>query len=277
MNNLLSLTSLTKEEINHILAVADQMRRIVHADFKKGPQLTGKVVGGVWDKPCVASTGFSLATAYLSGISTPVFGVDDPAEQCRLFDDMGANVVAVSCDNDNLAKSFATVSRCKVVNAGSGRYDPIGVLADLLTLSVRSDGLNNLSVLAVGNRDSNRVNELIHCLELYNSTFAWYLPADDFGTQRRGVVLDNPVGAFSGADVVIDLGLSAYSDPVKYYGTKGGISQDYMDRARIHCPLLGSRKVVDNIGVNDYPYSLASEREACYVSVTMAVLYLLTE
>ena len=277
MNSLLSLTTLGKDEINHILAVAEQMLRIVRADFKKGPQLVGKVVGGVWDKPCAASTGFTLATAYLSGINVPVFGAKDTMEQCRLLDDMGANIVAVSCDNDNLAKSFDSVSRCKVVNAGSGRFDPVGVLADLLTLSVRTDGLNNLSVLAVGNRDCNKVNELIHCLELYNSTFVWYLPADDFATQRRGIVLDNPVAAFSGADVVLDFGLSPYSDPSKYYGTKGGISQDYLDRARINCPLLGSRKVVDNIGVNDYPYSLASDREACYVAVAMAVLYLFNE
>ncbi len=277
MKNLLSLTSLNKAEINHILEVATQMRRIVRASFKKGPQLSGKLVGGVWDKPCVSSTAFSLGTAYLSGTLVPVFGDSEPMMQCRLFDDMGANVVVVSCENDNLAKTFAANARANVVNGGSGRYDPLGVLADLMALREKCDGLSNLSVLAVGNRDTNKVNEYIHCLELYNSSFVWYLPADDFMTQRKGIVLDNPVAAFSGADAVVDLGLSDFSDPVKYFGTSGGISQDYMDRARINCPLLGSRKVVDNVGVKDYPYSLATLRNECYVALTMAVLYLFDE
>lgn len=275
MKNLLSLTTLDKSEINHILEVAGQMRRIVLANFKKGPQLAGKTVGGVWNKPCASGTGFSLATAYLSGTAVPVFGAEEPLEQCQLFDDMGVNTVVISCENDNLAKNFAAKSRCNVINGGSGRYDPIGVLADLLALSVKSDGLNNLSVLAVGNRDVNKIDELIHCLQLFNGTLVWYLPADDFVTQRKGIVLDNAVAAFSGVDVVVDLGLSAYSDPVKYYGTAGGISQEYLDRARLECPLLGSRKVVDNVGVKDYEYSIAAERERCYVAVAMAVLYLL--
>ena len=277
MKNLLSLTSLDKAQINHILEIAGQMRRIVLSSFKKGPQLAGKVVAGVWNKPCASSTGVYLATAYLSGTALPVFGAEEPLEHCQLFDDMGVNTVVVSCENDNLAKSFAAKARCSVVNGGSGRYDPIGVLADLLALSVKADGLGNLSVLAVGNRDANKVDELIHCLQLFNSTLVWYLPADDFVTRRRGIVLDNAVAAFSGVDAVVDLGLSAYSDPVKYYGTAGGILQDYLERARLNCPLLGSRKVVDNIGVKDYEYSIAAERETCYVAVAMAVLYLLND
>ena len=275
MKNLLTLTDLTKKEINNIIEVATQMRRIVTATYKKGPQLIGNIVAGVWNKPCASSTAFQLATAYLSGTACPVFAVDDVLEQCRTFDSMGVNTVVVACDNGNIAKNFANTSRAGVINGGSSQYDPIGVLADLMALNTKLDGLTNLNVLIVGNRDVNRINELNHCLQLFGSNAVWYLPPDDFVTTRKGIIIDRPQAAFSGADAVIDLGLAPFSDPEKYYGTSGGISQELMDMARISCPLLGSRYIVDKVGIKEYSHSIVSTRESCYVSVAMAVLYLL--
>lgn len=277
MKNLLSLTTLNKQEINQILDVAMQMRRVVLTSYKKGPQLIGNVVAGIWQKPSVSSTAFTLATSYLSGSPCTVFGADDTLGQCRAMDNMGVNTVVVSHENDNLVKNFAEVSRCNVINGGSGQYDPIGVLADLLTLSTKLDGLQNLSVLVVGNRDTNKISELKHCLQLFGSGLVWYLPTDDFVTSRKGIVLDKPEAAFSGADAVIDVGLTAFSDPTKYYGTQGGISEKLMDKARIEAPLLGARNVVDNVGIKEYPYNAVSTRESCYVAVAMSVLYLMTK
>ena len=275
MKHLLTLTDLTKNEISNILEVATQMRRIVNTNYKKGPQLIGHVVAGVWSKPCVSSTAFQLATAYLSGTACPVFGADDILSQCRTFDSMGVNTLVISCDNGNLAKSFADTSRAGVVNGGSSQYDPIGVLADLMALNSKLDGLQNLNVLAVGNRDVNKINELNHCLQLFGSNMIWYLPADDFVTTRKGIVIDRAEAAFSGADAVVDLGLATFSDPEKYYGTSGGIAESLMDKARINCPLLGSRYIVDKVGIKEYSHNIVSVRESSYVSVAMAVLYLL--
>lgn len=275
MKSLLSLCDLNKNEIKQILEVATQMRRIVLTDYKKGPQLMGSVVAGIWNKPCKSSTAFTLATSYLSGTAMPVFNVDDMAEQCRTFDNMGVNTVVISCDNDNLAKTFSNNCKCAVVNGGSSQYDPIGVLADLMALQTKTDGLTNLSVLAVGNKDTNKINELNHCFQQFGSSLIWYLPVDDFVTQRRGIILDNAEASFSGCDAVIDLGLSAFSDPEKYYGNNGGIAESLIDKASIACPLLGNRNVVDNVGIKEYPYNIVDLRDSCYVSVAMAVLYLL--
>ena len=275
MKHLLTLTDLTKNEISNVLEVATQMRRIVASDYKKGPQLIGNVVAGVFPNPNLSSTAMQLATTYLSGTPCAVFGVNDELGQCHTFDSMGVNTLVINCANDNLAKSFAGKSRCGVINGGSSQFDPIGVLADLMALNARLDGLQNLNVLAVGNRDVNKMNELIHCLQLYGSNMIWYLPSDDFVTTRKGIVLDKADAAFSGADAVIDLGLAAFSEAEKYYGSVGGISEAYMDKARIRCPLLGSRYVVDNVGIKEYAHNIVSSRETCYVSVLMAVLYLM--
>lgn len=276
MKNLISLTELNKTEISQILEVAQQMRRIVTANYKRGPQLIGSVVAGVWPKPCLSSTAFSLATSYLSGTPCPFYNVDDIMSCCKMLENMGANTIVVSCENDNLAKTFASTSKKSVINGGSGQYDPIGVLADMLALSIRCDGLHNLSILAVGNRDTNKINEYNHCLALFGGEMIWYLPVEDLATQRKGIVLDDINSAFAGVDAVVDLGLSAFSEPQRYYGANGGISQRLMDKARIDCLLLGSRNVVvDNVGVKPYQHSLADLRETCYISVAMAVLYLM--
>lgn len=274
MKNLLSLMDLNKKDINNIFEVASQMRRIVQNNYKKGPQLIGSMVAGVWETPSISSTAFNLGVNYLSGSFSPVFASDDMLEQCQMFDSMGVNAVVISCQNDHLADVFASQSRCSVINGGSGQYDPIGVLADLMAINNRLDGLQNLTVLAVGNRDSNRINELTYCLQQYGSTLVWYLPSSDVATARKGLVVNNIEASFSGADAVIDLGLTPFSDPKEYYGNISGIPEDLMDKARINCPLLGCRTVVDRIGARNYLNSIASARDCCYVSVAMAILYL---
>ena len=275
MKHLLSLMDLSKKDINDIFEVATQMRRIVQNNYKKGPQLIGSVIAGVWDAPSISSTAFTLGATYLSGSVCPVFGSDDMLEQCQIFDSMGVNAVVVATENDNIVNTFASRSRCNVINGGSSQYDPIGVLADLMAISNRLDGLKNLTVLAVGNKDVNRISELNYCLGQFGSNLVWYLPSDDDSTPRRGLIVDKAEAAFSGVDAVIDLGLTAFSDSKKYYGNAGGIPETLLDKGRINCPLLGCKTIVDRIGVKEYSNNIVSVRDCYYVSIVMAVLYLM--
>lgn len=275
MKNMLRLTDLGRNEIQQLIETAAQMRRIVLADYKKGPQLIGHVVGGVWKKPCASSTAFQLATAYLSGSCVPVFGAEDAQAQCLSFANMGADIIVTDCDNDNIYRTLTLRSKAGIINGGSRQFDPIGVLADLMTLYSKLDTLSNLNVLLVGNRDVNKVGELAHCLRLFGSSSLWYLPADDIVTVRKGVVLDSVKGAFSGADAVIDLGLAQFSDGERYYGSSGGITRELIDLARIRCPLLGSRHIVEGAMLKEYEYNAVSARDNCYVAMAMAVMYML--
>lgn len=277
MKNLLSLTQLTKSEISHILELTTQMRRIVFASYKKGPQLSGSVVAGLWKGNCPSSTAFALASQYLSGSFLPMFDVNDKLEYCKMLDDMGVNTVVVASQNDNLCATFSQTSRCNVINGGSSQRDPIGVLADIATINAKLDGLRDLSVLAVGNRDTNKLEELNYVLQLFGSNLVWHLPAEDTVTPRKGIVIDKRELAFSGADCVIDLGLSTYASAEKYYGSVAGIPLSLINKASINCPLLGARTVVDGLGVKDYSNNAVSSRQGYYVSVAMAILYLMQQ
>lgn len=275
MKNVVSLTDLKREEISLILETAVQMRRLVMAAFKKGPQLAGKTVANLFRQEDKHSMGFQLASGYMSANSYMYYGVKDLFDSCCALDNMGVNTIVVQCDNDNMVAKIAESVKCSLVNGGSVQSDPVGVLADLLALQSKMDSLRNLTVLAVGNRQTNKITELSHCLSMYGSGLVWYLPNSDFSTQRKGVVVGDINSAFAGADAVIDLGLNDYSDPQQYYGTVGGISSKLMDMARVNAPLLGARNVVDSIGVKPYTNSIVNTRDSCYVAVAMALLYIL--
>ncbi len=275
MKNVVSLTDLKREEISLILETAVQMRRLVMAAFKKGPQLAGKTVANLFRQEDKHSMGFQLASGYMSANSYMYYGVKDLFDSCCALDNMGVNTIVVQCDNDNMVAKIAESVKCSLVNGGSAQSDPVGVLADLLALQSKMDSLRNLTVLAVGNRQTNKITELSHCLSMYGSGLMWYLPNSDFSTQRKGVVVGDINSAFAGADAVIDLGLNDYSDPQQYYGTVGGISSKLMDMARVNAPLLGARNVVDSIGVKPYANSIVNTRDSCYVAVAMALLYIL--
>lgn len=277
MKNLVNLCQLNKNDITQILEIATQMRRISRADYKKGPQLIGSVVAGIFDSHCSESVAFSLATQYLSGGYVDVTNCDDVLEMGKILDNMGVNTIVLSNKNDNIVHSLSNNCSCRVINGGSSNSDPIGVLADIMALMSRLDGISNLNILIVGNKYTNKVQELAHVLEMFGSSLLWYLPADDFVTTKRGIVIDKIDVAFKGADAVIDLGLTGFSQIDKYYGTNGGISLSLMDKCRIDAPLLGTRTVVDNVGIREYQHNLVNVRHSCYVSIAMSVLYLLSK
>ncbi len=274
MKGLLTLTTLSKTEIVNILEIASQMRRVVRAQYKKSPQLIGSVVGGIFGESS-ASIAYNLATTYLSGTYVDVI-TDDGMDIGRQLDNMGVNTIVVGNSNDNIASFLHNHCQCDVVNAGSNSSDPIGVLADLMALTTKLDSLNNLEILVVGNKHTNKIAELIHCLEMFGSSLMWYLPASDYATARRGIVVDKAEVAFGGADAVIDIGLSQYADAKSYYGASC-IDKALLDKCRIDVPLLGSRVVADKTNIVPYVHQIADTRDSCYVAVVMAVLYYLSK
>lgn len=275
MKNFISLLDLGKKDIANILEIAAQMRRIYTSGGKKGPQLIGSVIGGVWTDCGLQSVVFDLAATYLSGSYCPTYGAEGKAERCLALDSMSVNTVVAQADSVMQLKQTAALMRCGVVNGGTADSDPIGVLAILMALSMRLDGLQNLNILAVGNRDVSMLDELIYCLQLFGSDLVWYLPADDTVTQRKGVVLNDAAVAFAGVDAVIDLGLRQDGDRSQYYGSEYGIPDSLLDKARVNCPMLGGRFVCRDGKPAIYADSIENLRQSCRVAVAMAVLYVL--
>ncbi len=272
MKGLLTLTSLSNTDIVNILELATQMRRVVCANYKKSPQLLGSVVGGIFENDTDAMP-YNLATAYMSGTFVSHTSVDG-MDMGRMLDNMGANTIVVGHSNDNIASWLHTHCKCDIINAGSSSSDPIAVLSQLMALTTRLDSLVNLEVLVVGNKKTNIIAELIHCLELFGSSLIWYLPSGDYATARRGIVVDKLDVAFGGADAVIDIGLTPYADSKSYYGGTY-IDKTLLDKCRVDVPLLGSRVITEGNNIVTYPHQLVDTYESCYISVVMAVLYCL--
>lgn len=276
MKDLLTLTSLSRTEIHHILDIATQMRRIVLASNKKSPQLLGKTLVGLFSEDCNESVAFDLACKYLSGTCAIVKTTDNWLEVAKNVEAMGANFIAAKNSNDNLLATMANVTTCSVINVGSKMYSPVTALADLMVLQTKLDGLQQMTVGVVGNGKTNVIADLDYALQLYKSNLIWYLPKDDVVTQRKGIVLDSIDSVFAGADAVIDIGLAQYTQGERYYGTNFGIPKETFDKARSEIPLLGTRFIVDKKGISEYYFNTVSAEASCYVAVAMAVMYLFT-
>lgn len=273
MTKLLTLKQLSKKQLVELLEVSTQMRKMCNTTYKKAPQLLGSNIGSVWQKANLQCVAVELATKFLSGSIAHYINIDDTVEFCRAMDNMGINQLVVSTEDDNQLKKISDSVSCAFINGGSRNYNPIAVLADLLTLLQKLDGLHNRTITVLGNRDTNKMEELIYCLELFSSNIVWYLPRADFSTNRQGIVVENINSAFKGADAIIDIGLKDFCEPKDYYGTNAGISAEFMDSASIEAPLLGSREIVGKNGAIAYPYATLDNQQTNNVAVAMALLY----
>ncbi|MBQ2723628.1 MAG: hypothetical protein IJF72_03120 [Clostridia bacterium] len=277
MKDLLTLLNCDKDTIINILNTATQMRRLVTSINKKAPQLLGQTVVGMFEKECLSSNTLDLACKYLSGNYVSSHPDQNWLEMARAFDAMGANVVAVQNQNDSFLEALSQVSKASIINMGSKMYNPVRALTILMVLKNKLDGLQNICVGAIGNGDVNVMAELDYCLGLFGSNLVWYLPKDDISTPRRGVVLHDLKNVFSGADAILDLGLSPFAHAERYYGSNFGISKDYFDFARIDAPLIGSRNYVEKRGVIEYLHNTVNTEHSCYIAICMALLYIKTK
>ncbi len=277
MKDFLTLTKLSRDEINNLLQMASQMRRIVLANYKKSPQLLGKTVVGLFQEESVESIALNLAMNYLSGTCVISKSSQNLLEIAKASEYMGANYVAIKNENDSLISTLANVMQSSVINLGSKMYSPICALSYLLVIQTKLDNLSNHTIGVVGNGNSNLIADLDYALSLFNSSLVWYLPKDDVSTIRRGIVLNNAESVFAGADAIIDLGLQQFAQPERYYGTNFGISKTLIDKARPNIPLIGAKHIVDKNGITEYHFNTASTEASAYVATLMAVLYSLTK
>ncbi|MEG1706433.1 MAG: hypothetical protein RR291_02950 [Clostridia bacterium] len=270
---LISLKELDKSEIKQILDIASQMRRIVLSTHKKSPQLLGKSVA-VCSADSISSVAVNLASNFLSATTVKICP-EDFLELAKALGAFGVDFVFAQHPNENLLRDIDKNGRYAVINLETSSSNPLKVLSYLLTLQDKLDGLSNLTVLAVGNKNVSAMGELSYALQLFGSELVWFLPKEDFVTVRRGIIFDNVEIAFDGVDAVIDLKLAEFSDSRLFYGDYGGIPKRLLDKARIDVALLDCRNIVTPNGITEYPYSAQETQYTALISVIMAVMYLL--
>ncbi|HXV69086.1 MAG TPA: aspartate carbamoyltransferase catalytic subunit [Nitrospira sp.] len=164
--DLLSLASLSVDEIKLILETADSFKEVSGREIKKVPALRGKTVVNLFFEPSTRTrTSFELAAKRLSAdvinfspSSSSVVKGETLLDTARNIEAMQADLIVLRHPSAGAAETLARGVKSSVINAGDGWHEhPTQALLDLYTIRGRGMDFQGLRVAIVGDVAHSRV------------------------------------------------------------------------------------------------------------------------
>jgi aspartate carbamoyltransferase catalytic subunit len=296
--DLLSIASLTPDEIRLILETADSFKEVSGRDIKKVPALRGRTVVNLFFEPSTRTrTSFELAAKRLSAdvinfspSSSSVVKGETLLDTARNIEAMQADVIVLRHSAAGAAEALSRGVKSSVINAGDGWHEhPTQALLDLFTIREKKLEFHGLRVAIVGDVAHSRVARSdIHALtklgaEVRVTGPPTMIPAhlEQFGVTVHFRLED----ALQGANVIIMLRLQlerqgrALFPTIREYSQLYGLTAERVRQAEpgvvVMHPGPINRGVEIAPDVADSLSSVILEQVANGVAVRMAVLYLL--
>src|SRR5271154_2771179 len=164
--HLLSLESLSAEELEFLLNTAQSFREVSTRSVKKVPALRGRVVvNAFFEDSTRTRTSFSLAASRLSADvidftekGSSVSKGETLIDTARNIEAMGVDVIVIRHPAAGAALLLSRTVGCSIINAGDGAHEhPTQGLLDLYTMRERFGRLKGLKVAIVGDIANSRV------------------------------------------------------------------------------------------------------------------------
>jgi aspartate carbamoyltransferase catalytic subunit len=164
--HLLSLESLSAQELEFLLDTAQSFREVSTRSVKKVPALRGRVVvNAFFEDSTRTRTSFSLAASRLSADiidfsekGSSVSKGETLIDTARNIEAMGVDVIVLRHQAAGSAEVLSRSVKCSVVNAGDGAHEhPTQGLLDLYTIRERFGKIAGLKVAIVGDIANSRV------------------------------------------------------------------------------------------------------------------------
>ena len=164
--DLVSLASLSPDEIKLILETADSFKEVSGREIKKVPALRGKTVVNLFFEPSTRTrTSFELAAKRLSAdvinfspSSSSVVKGETLLDTARNIEAMQADIIVLRHPAAGAAETLARGVKSSVINGGDGWHEhPTQALLDLFTLRERRLEFRGLRVTIVGDIAHSRV------------------------------------------------------------------------------------------------------------------------
>jgi len=164
--DLVSLASLSPDEIALILETADSFKEVSGREIKKVPALRGKTVVNLFFEPSTRTrTSFELAAKRLSAdvinfspSSSSVVKGETLLDTARNIEAMQADIIVLRHPAAGAAETLARGVKSSVINGGDGWHEhPTQALLDLFTLRERRLEFKGLRVTIVGDIAHSRV------------------------------------------------------------------------------------------------------------------------
>ena len=164
--DLVSLSSLSPDDIALILETADSFKEVSGREIKKVPALRGKTVVNLFFEPSTRTrTSFELAAKRLSAdvinfspSSSSVVKGETLLDTARNIEAMQADIIVLRHPAAGAAEALAKGVKSSVINGGDGWHEhPTQALLDLFTLRERKLEFKGLHVAIVGDIAHSRV------------------------------------------------------------------------------------------------------------------------
>ena len=298
--DLLGISDLTVEEIEHLLQMAASFKEVNTRTIKKVPTLRGKTVVHLFYEPSTRTrTSFDVAAKRLSADTYSITASTSSLVKGETFLDTLKNLEAMRPDVFVIRHSasgtphrMAARTPISVVNAGDGMHEhPSQALLDMLTIREHKGRLEGQTVLIVGDIAHSRVarSDIWGLTKMGAKVLACAPPTllppylDSLGVQ----VCLHPEEVIPEADVLMVLRLQKERQQqmllpsLREYAIHYGINPERLKRARsdllIMHPGPMNRGVEISPEVADGPHSVILDQVTNGVAVRMAILYLLAQ
>jgi aspartate carbamoyltransferase catalytic subunit len=288
--HLLSITDLTRDDVDRLLATARSFAHSQERDNKKLPTLRGRLVLNVfYESSTRTSSSFELAAKRLSADTMTLKAVGSSVDKGESLKDTALTLSAYDPDvivlrhpEVGAAHFVARVTEARVVNAGDGKHQhPTQALLDLYTMHEAFGRLDGLHVAIVGDVAHSRVaRSLVQALQLVGASAILVGPPALLLAGLAPATSD--IEAIADADVVYVLRMQQermlaganFVPSLGEYTARWGITPARIrDGQRVMHPGPMNRGVEIDARVADSDVALVVEQVRSGLIVRMAVLY----
>ncbi|HOK43518.1 MAG TPA: aspartate carbamoyltransferase catalytic subunit [Thermoclostridium caenicola] len=296
--DLLGLEHLEPDEINLILDMAKDMKKIVQSNMKRVNYLQGRsVITLFYENSTRTRVSFELAAKYMGAhavnvsVSTSSVAKGETLiDTGKTLDVMGSDIVVIRHSQPGAPHLLAKHINASVINAGDGMHEhPTQALLDMFTMQEAKGGLEGLTVAIIGDIMHSRVaRSNIIGLGKMGAKVRVFAPATllPIGIENMGCQICSSLEeAISDADVIMGLRIQkerlkkALIPSTEEYARFFGLDVHHLAAAKKDVLVMHPGPV--NRGVEmtslliDSDQSKINEQVTNGVAVRMALLYLL--
>lgn len=298
--DILGLREMPAEEIDEILSVGMNMKKLLKQNIKKLPHLQGKSVTTLfYENSTRTRCSFELAAKYMgahvvniSADSSSVKKGETLVDTGKTLDAMKNDIIVIRHPMGGAPALLAKTVKAHVVNAGDGMNEhPSQALLDMLTMRENFGSIEGLKVAILGDISHSRVAKSnLFGLKKLGAEVTMYAPRTliPTGIERMGAkICRSREEAVEGADVVMGLriqlerqhagnfpSLGEYS---KFYGVSEALMKYAKKGALVMHPGPVNRGVELTSGIIDGETSRIEEQVLSGIAVRMSMLFLLTK
>ena len=298
--DILGLREMPAEEIDEILDVGMNMKKLLKQNIKKLPHLQGKSVTTLfYENSTRTRCSFELAAKYMgahvvniSADSSSVKKGETLVDTGKTLDAMKNDIIVIRHPMGGAPALLAKTVKAHVVNAGDCMNEhPSQALLDMLTMRENFGSISGLKVAILGDISHSRVAKSnLFGLKKLGAEVTMYAPRTliPTGIERMGAkICRSREEAVEGADVVMGLriqlerqhagnfpSLGEYS---KFYGVSEALMKYAKKGALVMHPGPVNRGVELTSGLIDGETSRIEEQVLSGIAVRMSMLFLLTK